>query len=77
MSYFDNYTEEEIKNIISHSTSLKDFAYKIGYSHTPSGDTIKYLKEKLSKYDTSHFNKIKKSIIRNEDNIFIENSTAE
>ena len=76
MSYIDNYTEKEIANIVKNSFSYKDFARKIGYSHNPSGDTIKTLKTKLEKYDTSHFYTNVEKIERNEENIFIENSTA-
>ena len=74
---YDNYTEEEIKNIIKNSSSWKDFARKLGYSNTPSGDTLKMLQKKAEKYDTSHFSIIvADKIIRNEENIFVENSNA-
>ena len=75
MSYFDNYSVEEITYIVSISTSYKDFARKIGYSNTPSGDTVKFLQEKLKNYDTSHFGK-KVAIKRDEENIFVKDSTA-
>ena len=76
MGYFENYSHKEIEQIVALSTSYKDFARKIGYSHTCSGDTVKMLCEKLKGYDTSHFGQKTQSIERNEDNIFIENSTA-
>ena len=76
MGYFENYTHQEIQQIVELSQSYKDFARKIGYSNTPSGDTIKMLKQKLEKYDTSHFLIIPSGIKRDENNIFIENSTA-
>lgn len=76
MGYFENYQPEEIKQIVSFSTSFKDFAKNIGYSSSPSGDTIKSLKQKLCDYDTSHFTNQHQTIKRTEDNIFIENSTA-
>ena len=74
---YENYTEKEVEKIIKNSISWKDFARKLGYSNSPSGDTIKMLKKKTEKFDTSHFSadKIEK-VVRNEDNIFIENSTA-
>lgn len=75
MGYFENYSPEEITNIVSISTSFKDFARKIGYSNSPSGDTIKMLKEKLLPYDTSHFSN-NVNIVRTEENVFVENSTA-
>lgn len=76
MGYFENYQPEEIQQIVSFSTSFKDFAKNIGYSSSPSGDTIKSLKQKLSNYDTSHFTNQKETIKRTENNVFIENSTA-
>ena len=76
MGYFENYQSEEIKQIVAISSSFKDFARKIGYSNSPSGDTIKMLKKKLEDYDTSHFTSIPVKIERSEENIFIENSTA-
>lgn len=76
MSYFDNYTPEEIKNILKYSNSYKDFARKIGYSNTPSGDTLKMLQKKLMNYDTSHFQESVNKTLRTEENTFVENSTA-
>jgi hypothetical protein len=74
---YENYTEQEIQDIIKISVSWKDFAKKLGYSNTPSGDTLKSLKKKTECYDTSHFSSNnKEQIIRNEENIFIENSTV-
>lgn len=78
MSYFDNYTPEEIKNILKYSTSYKDFARKIGYSNSPSGDTLKMLQKRLTNYDTSHF-QLSENIQkrpRTEENTFIKDSTA-
>ena len=77
MSYFDNYTAEEIEQIVAISTSYKDFARKIGYSNSPSGDTIKNIQRWLEPYDTSHFGMNKnEKIVRTVENVFIENSTA-
>lgn len=76
MSYFDNYTPEEIKNILKYSSFYKDFARKIGYSNTPSGDTLKMLQKKLVNYDTSHFQESVNKTLRTEENTFVENSTA-
>ena len=76
MSYFDNYTPEEIKNILKYSNSYKDFARKIGYSNTPSGDTLKMLQKKLMNYDTSHFQESTNKTLRTEENTFVKNSTA-
>ena len=76
MGYFENYSHEEIENIVKFSNSFKDFARKIGYSSAPSGDTLKMLQQKLEDYDTSHFYSNKESIMRTPENTFIENSTA-
>lgn len=78
MGYFENYTSKEIENIVKNSISYKDFARKIGYSNSPSGDTIKSLEKKLEKYDTSHFSSTKMTpISRTPENTFIENSTTD
>lgn len=76
MGYFENYTPTEIEQIVALSTSYRDFARKIGYSNTCSGDTIKMLRQKLNGYDTAHFGQNIQGIERNEENIFIKNSTA-
>ena len=76
MGYFEKYSKEEISTIVKHSTSFKDFAKKIGYSNSPSGDTIKRLREKLIGYDTTHFLPSKTGQKRTEENTFIQNSTA-
>jgi len=77
MGYFENYSSSEIENIVKISVSFKDFARKIGYSNSPSGDTLKMLEEKLSNYDTSHFQKsIRTGVIRTPENTFIQDSTA-
>ena len=76
MGYFENYSPKEIEQIVALSVSYKDFAHKIGYSHSCSGDTIKMLRQKLADYDTSHFKQRAQPIDRDETNIFIENSTA-
>lgn len=79
-TYFDNYTQEELEQIIKLSTSYKDFARKIGYSNSPSGDTLKNIKKKCQELslDTSHFTSIQNSdkIERSKENIFIKDSTV-
>lgn len=77
MGYFENYSQQEIAQIVRLSTSYKDFARKIGYSNSPSGDTIKAIKEKLASYDTEHFTTNNKIVVeRTVENTFIVNSTA-
>ena len=75
MTKLDNYTVEEIKQIVAISDSYKDFARKIGYSNSPSGDTIKMITNFLQDFDTSHFY-TKEKVERTEENIFIQKSTA-
>lgn len=76
MSYFDQYSKEEIQQIVALSTSLKDFAQKIGYSHSPSGDTQKMLKDRLKSFNTSHFQKSLPTTKLSFNQIFIENSAV-
>ena len=74
---YDQYTHEELEQIISISTSWKDFARKLGYSNSPSGDTIKMLQRKAANFDTSHFTPYQERIvIRSAENVFVENSTV-
>lgn len=73
---YDQYSQDEIEQIISISSSWKDFARKLGYSSSPSGDTLKMLQQKAADFDTSHFQNKRETIERNIDNVFIENSTA-
>jgi len=54
MSYFDNYTLEELENIVKNSYSFTEVAKKIGYEH-PSGTTLGIIKEKIKNFDISHF----------------------
>lgn len=75
-SLVDNYTEEELKQIIELSNSYRELARKLGYTSF-SGDLYNALKEKVSNFDTSHFNKNATPIKRTVENVFIENSTAD
>lgn len=69
------YSKEELANIVKFSSNYKEVLRKLDIS--ASGDSYKALKKRLEEehIDTSHFTN-KKAIIRNFDNIFIENSTA-
>ena len=72
----DQYSKEELEEIVKNSTSMNEVIMKLGYS-THSGRTSDTIKIRLEKYniDTSHFTR-KTPIKRTEENIFIENSTA-
>lgn len=74
----DLYSDEEFLNIVNLSSSMAEVAQKLGYtSHSGSnGERIRKRIDQLN-ISTDHF-KIgnKRPIKRNEENIFIENSTA-
>jgi bacterioferritin-associated ferredoxin len=76
MALIDQYTEKELRQIVAQSTSMKQVIDKLGYS-THSGSNNLTVKDRLKKYniDTSHFIFVK-GTKRNEENIFIEDSTA-
>ena len=77
MSILSNYSDEEFTKIVSESVSYKDCLFQLGYN-SYSGSTVSLLKERIKKLNlsTEHF-LIKTPVERNENNIFIENSTAD
>lgn len=76
MSLLDNYSNEEFAAIVSTSYSYKECLYNLGY-YSNSGDSTNKLKKKIQdlQLDISHF-KTTIPIKRTEENIFVENSTA-
>ena len=64
-SIIDNYTEEELEQIVKLSNSYRDLAKKIGYTSF-SGDLKIFLEERTKNFDKSHFNANNISIKRNE-----------
>lgn len=76
MAIIDNFTKEELEKIVKKSNSIKEVIDSLGYS-THSGDNNKTIKNRLAELDIdySHF-KHKKGIERNEENVFIKDSTA-
>lgn len=72
----DQYTKEELEYIVKNSRSIREVALKLGYSAT-SGENAKTVKHRLISYniETKHFSR-KTLIVRNEENVFCENSTA-
>lgn len=76
MAIIDNFSKEELQQIVESSSSIKEVIDKLGYA-THSGSNNNTVKSRLEKYniDISHFT-IKKGIERNEENIFIKDSTA-
>lgn len=75
----DKYTPEQLKQIVQNSNSYRQVVKKVGYT-TESGSNVETVKKRIEKYniDVSHFHSDPKkgNIIRNEENIFIKNSTA-
>lgn len=76
MAIIDNFSKEELQQIVESSSSMKEVIDKLGYA-THSGSNNNTVKSRLEKYniDISHFT-IKKGIERNEENVFIKDSTA-
>lgn len=76
MAIVDQFSEQELRQIVQESFSYKEVLQKLGYV-TFGGNNNTTLKSRLEKYniDVSHFT-TKKGIVRNEDNIFCKNSTA-
>lgn len=73
----DNYTQEELEEIVKNSKSFREVIAALGYS-TVSGSNHKTVQNRIEKYgiDTSHFSSVTNPIVRNRENVFIENSTA-
>ena len=73
----DKYSDDEFKEIVLQSSSYKDCLLNLGY-HSNSGDSTKRLQQKIQQLniDVSHFTS-KIAVARSEENIFIENSTAD
>jgi len=76
MALIDNYSKEELQQIVAQSTSMKEVIDKLGYA-THSGNNNNTVKKRIEQYgiDISHF-KSQPSIERNETNVFIKDSTA-
>lgn len=76
MALIDKFSKEELQAIVAESTNLKEVIVKLGY--TPCGNNHITVKDRLQKYniDTSHFTSATSLTKRNEENIFIINSTA-
>lgn len=76
-SLMDRYSNDEFKEIVLQSSSYKDCLLNLGY-HSNSGDSTKRLQQKIQQLniDVSHFTS-KIPVARSEENIFIENSTAD
>ena len=73
----DQYSKEELEQIVSQSLSMKEVIDKLGYA-THSGSNNNTVKNRIKKYniDISHFTTNQSIVQRTEENVFIENSTA-
>ena len=78
MAIIDNFSKEQLEEIVNNSTSYKEVLQKLGYK-TVGGNNNKTLKSRLEKYNinTSHFKRdSSKKIERTEENVFCINSTT-
>ena len=75
-SIMDKYSDDEFIKIVQQSSSYKECLFNLGY-HSNSGASTNRLKQKIQQLniDVSHFTS-KIPMVRSEENIFIENSTA-
>ena len=71
MAIIDQYSKEELEQIVEQSTSLKEVIFKLGYS-TATGNCNTVM-ARLDKYkiDYSNFTKSQSLTRRNENNVFI------
>lgn len=77
MSYLDNFTPEEVREMANSSISMRELARKLGYQSI--GNNTQTIKTYLSKnnIDISHFTGVARGLTkRDENNVFVENSTA-
>ena len=76
MALVDNFTKKELKELAQQSHSYKELLMLLGYAST-NGNTYKTVQKRIENYeiDVSHFQE-RHSIVRTEDNVFCENSTA-
>ena len=78
MAIIDNFTKEELEQIVQASKSYREVITKLGYA-TPGGNNHKTVKNRLEKYGitTDHFSiGGEKGITRTEENVFCKDSTA-
>lgn len=78
MAMVDNFSVEELQEIVSNSKNLQEVLKKLGYSSV-SGANRKTVQSRLDKYhiSTEHFNKgISRGIARTPENTFIKDSDA-
>ena len=77
-SIIDQYSKEELQEIVNKSHNMKEVIQAIGYA-ADSGNNHQTVKRRLELYniDYSHFTSLQdKKVVRTEENVFMENSTA-
>lgn len=78
-SIVDNYSKDELQNIVSNSITLSEVAHKIGYQCV-GGNQFSTIKNKLKKLSISYDHLISGTCLNNEvrtfDNSFCQNSSA-
>lgn len=75
MALIDKYSKEELEQIVKQSSSLNEVIDKLGYA-THSGSNSKTVKKRLDAFGIDYSNFICKKTLRNEENVFVKNSTA-
>lgn len=78
MAIIDNFTKEELEQIVQESKSYREVLRKLGYA-TGGGNNNITLKKRLAEYNISvdHFSiGGQRGITRTEENVFCKNSTA-
>ena len=79
MSLLKSYSKEELSLIVANSNSWRDLSKKLGYNCN-SSDLKSSIQKRVEEFNisTDHFKTVAKNAIeRNENNVFIENSTAD
>lgn len=73
----DNFSKEELEQIVKESFSIKEVVKKLGYSSS-NGDNHKTVKNKLALYNISidHFQYPTSLTQRNTENVFVKNATC-
>lgn len=78
MAIVDNFSIEELQEIVSSSRTLQEVLKKLGYSSV-SGANRKTVQSRLDKYNIpiEHFNKgVSRGVARTPENTFIKDSDA-
>lgn len=76
MAIVDNFSKEQLVELVNKSHSYKELLRNLGYS-SGGGNSYKTVQKRIeaNNIDTSHFQEYH-SIVRTEENVFCENSTA-